>query len=169
MFGKNTQETPKTTEDKSTLPAVQEPPQARQEVRVDTIIGKGTRIVGTMNCQALLRVDGVIEGSVISEDKVVVNEEGLITGDVHAAKLTVGGELKGNAYIREKAEILSTGRLNGDIITRTLIMDENAVLEGKCSMNTSLLEQTDPPAEPESPVSADDAEEKTVEIDPLPL
>ncbi len=169
MFGKNTQETAKNTEDKNTLPSVQEAPKAPQEVRIDTIIGQGTRVVGAMTCQALLRVDGVVEGSIISEDKVVVSEQGLITGDVHAAKLSVGGELKGNAYIREKAEILSTGRLNGDIITRTLIMDENAVLEGKCSMDTSLLKETEPPAEPEPSMNTDEAGEKTVEIDPLPL
>jgi len=145
MFGKSTPE-PRNTDSYRTPTPVPEPSVAPvapppQEIRVDTIIGEGTRIVGTVTCKTLLRVDGIIEGTVSAEGKAVISEKGLVKGDIHAENLTVGGELTGNAYIRGKAEILATGRLNGDIVTRTLIMDENAILEGKCSMSQSSVEK----------------------------
>ena len=64
---------------------------------------------------------------------MVVSEKGLIKGNISAENFTLGGELTGNAKVRGKAEILSTGKLYGDILTKTLIMDESAVFDGKCS------------------------------------
>lgn len=145
MFGKSYSE-PKNTETYTTPPPLFEPepapaPAPKPEPKIDTIIGEGTRIVGTVTCKTLLRVDGIIEGEIISESKVVVSEKGLVKGDISAENMTLGGELTGNAHVREKSEILATGRLHGDIITKTLIMDENAIFEGKCTMNQSALEK----------------------------
>lgn len=145
MFGKSYSE-PKNTETYTTPPPLFEPepapaPAPKPEPKIDTIIGEGTRIVGTVTCKTLLRVDGIIEGEIISESKVVVSEKGLVKGNISAENMTLGGELTGNAHVREKSEILATGRLHGDIITKTLIMDENAIFEGKCTMNQSALEK----------------------------
>ncbi len=147
MFGKSNSEAKNTETYTYTAPPppfpepepIPVPP--KPEPRIDTIIGEGTRIVGTVTCKTLLRVDGIIEGEILSESKVVITEKGLVKGDINAENLTLGGELSGNAHIREKSEILATGRLNGDIITRTLIMDENAVFEGKCTMNQAALDK----------------------------
>lgn len=117
-----------------------EPPslsETKQTNKIDTIIGEGTRLVGTLHCKTLLRIDGIIEGDVIAENKLVVSETGLIKGNVTASCLTLGGELTGNAEIDGKTEILSTGKLFGDVVTKVLIMDESAVLDGKCSMPNS--------------------------------
>lgn len=109
-----------------------------QANKIDTIIGEGTRLEGSIHCKTILRIDGIIEGDVIGESKVVVSETGLIKGNITALSLTLGGELNGNADIKEKAEILATGKLFGDLTTGVLIIDENARLDGKCSMPKSL-------------------------------
>lgn len=143
MFGKTSNEM-KSVNDLPPVPApdpLPTPSPAPKPVpRIDTIIGEGTRLIGTLHCKTLLRIDGIIEGDVISEDKVVVSEKGLIKGNVSAECFTLGGELTGNAKVRERAEILATGRLYGDIVTKILIMDENAVLDGKCTMNRAAEE-----------------------------
>ena len=108
--------------------------ETKQINKIDTIIGEGTRLEGTLHCETLLRIDGIIEGDVIGENKVVVSGTGLIKGNITADCLTLGGELTGNAEIKDKTEILATGKLFGDIKTNVLIMDENALLDGKCSM-----------------------------------
>lgn len=143
MFGKTTP--PPVTETKpehetpvffepDPIPAPTPAPPPKSPDKIDTIIGEGTRLIGTLQCKTLLRIDGVIEGDVISEAKVVVSERGLIKGNVTAQSLTLGGELTGNAEIRDKTEILATGKLYGDIVTKTMIIDENGILDGKCTM-----------------------------------
>lgn len=106
-------------------------------VTVETIIGEGARLVGTLTVKSLLRIDGVVEGEVISDNKVVISEKGLIKGNVTASHICLGGEINGNIHSLEKTEILSTGRMYGDIQTKTMVMDENAVFEGKCTMAQS--------------------------------
>lgn len=140
MFGKSTSENKIEHEtpvyfEPDPIPAPTPAPPPQPHGKIDTIIGEGTRLVGTLQCKTLLRIDGVIEGDVISESKVVISERGLIKGNVTAQNLTVGGELTGNAEVREKTEILATGKLYGDIITKTMIIDENGMLDGKCTMN----------------------------------
>ena len=76
MFGKPSNE-PKPETEFPSLAAEPEPapvPVPKPVERIDTIIGEGTRILGTLHCKTLLRVDGVIEGDVISDSKVVVSE-----------------------------------------------------------------------------------------------
>lgn len=141
MFGKSRNNNIE-ADGKYNLPGIPEPyPAALSETKqlnkIDTIIGEGTRLEGTLHCKTLLRIDGIIEGDVIVESKLVVSETGLIKGNITAASLTLGGELTGNAEIEEKTEILATGKLFGDIVTKVLIMDENAVLDGKCRMPNS--------------------------------
>ena len=157
MFGKPSNE-PKPETEFPSLAAEPEPVE-----RIDTIIGEGTRILGTLHCKTLLRVDGVIEGDVISDSKVVVSEKGLIKGNISAENFTLGGELTGNAKVRGKAEILSTGKLYGDILTKTLIMDESAVFDGKCSM-TKAVEELKKDTLPDLPGMKDLMETKIPEI-----
>lgn len=140
MFGKSNQETkpyqeiPPADVSPALPPEPFPAPAPKPPIQIDTIIGEGTRIVGTLHCKTILRIDGIVEGDVHSENKVVVSEKGLLKGNVSAEHFTLGGELSGNAKVRGKAEILSTGKLYGDILTKTLIMDENAVFDGKCTM-----------------------------------
>lgn len=138
MFGKSVNETKAVNDLPSFLepePVPVPPPAPKPVDKIDTIIGEGTRILGTIHCKTLLRVDGIVEGDVLSDSKVVISEKGLVKGNVTAECFTLGGELTGNAKVREKTEILATGKLFGDIITKILIMDENAILDGKCTMS----------------------------------
>ena len=165
MFGKPSNE-PKPETDFPSLAAEPEPapvPVPKPVERIDPIIGEGTRILGTLHCKTLLRVDGVSEGDVISDSKVVVSEKGLIKGNISAENFTLGGELTGNAKVRGKAEILSTGKLYGDILTKTLIMDESAVFDGKCSM-TKAVEELKKDTLPDLPGMKDLMETKIPEI-----
>ncbi len=49
--------------------------------------------------------------------------------------MVVGGMLEGNLVCGGKTEVIATGKVLGDMLTRSLIVDEKAVFQGQCVMN----------------------------------
>ena len=102
--------------------------------RVSSVIGKKTVVEGTLTGNELLRIDGLVKGKVLSEGRVIIGRDGKVEGEVRASEIFVGGIIEGELYAYGKVEANATGRIFGDIHTACLIVDENAVFEGRCEM-----------------------------------
>lgn len=102
--------------------------------KVDTIIGKNTVLTGTIKAVGIFRVDGSIEGDIESKGDVVIGESGKVTGNVIAKQIVIAGEIRGNVKADDILEILSEGKLFGDISVGKLIINDGANFEGKCQM-----------------------------------
>jgi len=48
--------------------------------------------------------------------------------------IIINGQLKGNVSTTVKAEIHSTGRLQGNIVTPALVIEEGGIFDGGCKM-----------------------------------
>ncbi len=106
-----------------------------QEVAsVETIIGKNTEFKGTITSQGTVRVDGKLEGELISSGDVVVGETGVIQAQIKAKNLTVAGEVRGNVDIADRLDLLATAKLFGDIKIKILTIEEGAVFKGASEM-----------------------------------
>ncbi|MEN2984896.1 MAG: polymer-forming cytoskeletal protein [Dictyoglomaceae bacterium] len=82
---------------------------------VDTIIGPMVEIHGKVFSEASIRIDGKIFGDVEVKKEVIVGKTGYIEGNIKCQRLTVVGKIKGNVISYESIEILSSGRLEGDL------------------------------------------------------
>lgn len=102
--------------------------------RVSSVIGKKTIVEGKLIGNELLRVDGLVRGTVSSEGKVIIGRDGKVEGTVEAAEIYVGGIIEGELFASVKVEASKTGRIFGDIHTKSLIVDDNAIFEGRCEM-----------------------------------
>lgn len=105
------------------------------EVRIGTVIGATAVINGNFTSQDAIRIDGVVNGDVSSEANIIVDVKGTVNGSVTAENILIAGTINGDATAQKKTEITDTGKIFGDITTRTLSIDEKAVFVGKCSMN----------------------------------
>jgi cytoskeletal protein CcmA (bactofilin family) len=103
--------------------------------KIDTVIGRETEIKGTVNANGIIRIDGKIEGHLVNQGDVVVGEGAFILADVKARHVTVAGEIKGNVTAEGKLEILSTGKVHGNIQVQNLVIGEGAVFKGKSEMS----------------------------------
>lgn len=101
---------------------------------INTIIGNNAKIEGVISTQDSTRVDGILEGKILSESSVIVGESGTVTGDILAVEILVAGTVYGNLTAKEKIELTSTGRVLGDMVTKTLVIDEGASFKGNCTM-----------------------------------
>ena len=101
---------------------------------INTIIGNNSKIEGVLVASDPTRVDGLLQGEILSKSSVIVGESGVVKGDIRAVEILVAGTVYGNLKAEEKIELTETGRVLGDLITRSLVIDEGASFKGNCTM-----------------------------------
>ncbi len=104
----------------------------------------GSKIIGTIIADSDIRLDGILEGDLQCKGKVVIGEKGQIKGTVTCQNAEVMGLLDGKATVESTFALRATGTLQGDLKTRTLIIEPNAQFNGTCSMkqdNTAAKKQ----------------------------
>ena len=106
-----------------------------EEFAVNSIIGEGAEFTGEFKLSGLIRIDGIFKGVIIPDGKVLVGRSGIVNTDIRAKVVVAGGEVKGNIYATERVTLLSTCKLNGDIVTPRLIIEEGVVFHGSCTIN----------------------------------
>jgi cytoskeletal protein CcmA (bactofilin family) len=107
---------------------------------IETIVGKTCQVTGDITAKGTIRVDGRVEGHVISSETVVVGEDASVKGDIEGKNVIIGGKVTGDVSASIKLEILSSGELYGDIKTPKLIIAEGVVFEGTCEMEKAMQE-----------------------------
>ena len=101
--------------------------------KLESFIGRNTRMSGDLAMKGTLRIDGVLEGS-IEVDGLVMGAGAVVTGDVRSAHAVIGGEVKGDVYASELVEIKRTGKVRGDIATTRLMVVEGGMIDGMVTM-----------------------------------
>ena len=116
----------------------------KNETQISTIIGMNAECDGDFKAEGTIRVDGTVNGNVTVTDAVIVGASGCINGDINAKKVIIGGEVYGNLNVPEKVELTSTARVIGDITTNGLVIDEQAIFQGRCDMNQDASKRPKP-------------------------
>jgi cytoskeletal protein CcmA (bactofilin family) len=127
---------------------------------VITVIGPEAYFHGVVTVRGSLRVDGEMEGNIHEAQTVVVGRNGRVKGDVCAEHVVVGGVIEGEVVASRQLEIISGGRVNGDIRTGKLLIEEGAVFEGHCAMGSG---EAEPPPKPVRAASVKSEETETRE------
>jgi len=102
---------------------------------VDTIIGTNVKIKGSIKNQGSIQVNGTVEGELKSEQMVTIGETATVVGPINGKTIEISGIIKGIVNASEKVEINPKGQVNGDIITKILIIKQGATFNGKCQMS----------------------------------
>ena len=108
------------------------------EGRIETIIGKGTSIEGTVNIEGATRIDGSVNGKLVSNDIITVGPTGIVKAEVRAKAIIVGGKVEGNLIASEKVELQSKSELIGDIASKSLLVEHGAIFHGSSRMKDSV-------------------------------
>lgn len=94
----------------------------------------GSRIIGNIIADRDFRIDGEVQGDVQCNGKVVVGQSGVLNGRVTCINAEIGGRVVGDISVSESLTLHSTANIEGDVRTKTLIVEPSAVLNGTCSM-----------------------------------
>ncbi len=123
--------------------------------KFDSVIGPGIHFKGTLTGSGNLRIDGTVDGTINIQGALLITDGAKVTAEVRAGAVSVGGSLKGNVSAG-KVEILSTGRVWGDLLTTAFATEEGAFLRGQVRMEDE-VPATPPEAAPAPNMGAEAA------------
>lgn len=101
---------------------------------IDTVIGQGTSVTGTLTSSSSVRIDGEWQGDVHVEGSLTIGQTGSIEGQITAKNIVVEGSVVGNIFTEEHLHLSSSARVNGDIQSFSLEIESGAHFEGKSTM-----------------------------------
>lgn len=87
---------------------------------INTIIGENSKIEGVLAASDPARIDGLLQGKILSKSSVIVGEHGVVKGDIKAAEILVAGTVYGNLTAEQRIELTETGRVLGDMVTKKI-------------------------------------------------
>ena len=101
---------------------------------LSAIIEEGCKFEGNLSFNGTARIAGIINGSVFSNDTVVISEGAIINADINANIIIIAGSVKGNIKASSRVEILKPARFEGIITTPSLIVEEGVIFHGTTKM-----------------------------------
>jgi len=101
---------------------------------MNTIIGKDTMINGTIVVKGALRIDGSVKGKIICSDCVTVGATGVVEAEIEGATAIIAGRMIGNVKTTEKIELQAKCEVEGDLKTKSLVIEQGALFCGACNM-----------------------------------
>ncbi len=104
------------------------------EGRLNCMIGEESRFRGDISVNGSARIDGDFEGSIVATESVIVGKCAVVRADVQARDMIVAGTVAGNLRAHDRVELHAGARVDGNIETRTLTVDEGGTFNGKCVM-----------------------------------
>src|ERR687889_414421 len=104
---------------------------------VSGFVGAGTVVSGDAEFKGMLRIDGRFTGRVRSEKgSLIVSAGGVVEADIQVASAKINGTVNGDFVATERVELGRSARVNGNIQTPALVIEEGAIFEGNCRMQT---------------------------------
>ena len=111
----------------SPAPAAQAP---RPNGAAKSALSQDVEITGSLTFKGELSFDGSIKGGNIVGSVLSLGEHAAVEGNITADEVTIAGMVKGNATVSERCHLRASARLNGDLTTSRLIMEEGATFIG---------------------------------------
>lgn len=101
---------------------------------ISAIIEEGCKFEGNLSFNGVARIAGVVNGSVFSNDTVIVSEGAIINADINANVIIIAGVVKGNVNASSRVEIIKPARFEGTITAPSLIVEEGVIFHGTTKM-----------------------------------
>ena len=102
-----------------------------------SIVATGMRVVGELETDGVVKVEGVVEGSLRAKEEVLVAKGGLVQGDIQTRQAVIGGRVVGSIHGFERVEIQQDAAVQGDITTKRLMVHEGGEVNGQVRMGDS--------------------------------
>jgi len=105
-----------------------------QPDKCENVLAAGAKWKGTLTVDTSVRVDGQFSGQIESKATVHVAEGAQVDAKIRASYVAVAGSFRGEIRCDQKVELLAHGRVDGEVITKVLTVEEGAVFDGHVQM-----------------------------------
>lgn len=107
---------------------------AKEKGQISAIIEEGCKFEGNLSFNGVARIAGTVNGSVFSNDTLVISEGAVINADINANVILISGTVKGNIKASSRVEIRRPARFEGTIMAPSLIVEEGVIFHGITKM-----------------------------------
>ena len=97
-------------------------------------IDQGSEFTGKLTFKDTVRIDGRFEGEITSENTLIVGETGCVHAAIKSEVVVISGEVQGDIMANRQVTLHKTARVEGDVHTVGLVIEEGAVLNGRIDM-----------------------------------
>ena len=104
-----------------------------------TILTAGCHFSGKLYCKGATRIGGTIDGEIIAEGLLIVEEDAVINAQVKAEEVVVHGRVEGTLAVQRKIEMCATADVQADIATPSMIVQEGALFNGRTVMKRATV------------------------------
>lgn len=102
--------------------------------RIDTLVGRYSKVVGDIHYGGGLHIEGTVEGNVMAEHEdqgvVIVSELGVVEGEIRGPSIIINGTVNGNVYATGTIELAAGSKINGNVYYNLLEMTVGAEVNG---------------------------------------
>ncbi len=99
-----------------------------------TVIAEGVKVEGNFVSRGDIVIEGMVKGSIKTDQDLRVGEKAKITANVVATNAFISGEMQGNLKVNGTLELSPTSRIFGDLEAKVLVVAAGAMINGKCLM-----------------------------------
>ena len=104
------------------------------------IIAKNTAIAGEIKSDGDFRIDGTVEGTIITNGRVVIGLEGNVKGDVQCGNADIEGTFSGKLIVTELLSLKGSAKINGEVFINKLSVEPGATFNATCEMKSGVKE-----------------------------
>lgn len=105
-------------------------PQVNEVCRLST----GAEIKGDLTTASDIRIDGVLQGDVVTQGKLVLGENAYIKGDIICVSADIYGKVDGNITAADSTSFKSKSTFNGILKTARIAIEIGAVFNATCTI-----------------------------------
>lgn len=104
-----------------------------------SILSEGVKFEGKLSSDGNVRIDGEFEGELVVNANLTLGEKSKGKGTIRATNITCGGTINGSIEASEKLVLEATAKVEGDISTKILVINEGASFKGTSNMNKEIV------------------------------
>lgn len=104
---------------------------------IKAFLGPGSQFEGKLLFNEIVRIDGSFRGEIVSRDTLIIGDEADVEAEVTVGSLVLSGRFKGNIKATDKVDLRAPARVEGNIETPRLSVQEGVVLNSSLVMPES--------------------------------
>ena len=105
-----------------------------EDADFDTILSTDIDFSGTLHFEKPFMIRGKVSGEINATGMLVIDEDAVVNANIHALRVLIRGQVKGDVTAVEKVEVTVTGKLSGNVTAPEIFMETGCVFNGRCTM-----------------------------------
>ena len=101
---------------------------------IKAYLGEDTVFSGSLSFNGAVRIDGKMDGTINTDDTLIIGENGVLEADITAGTVICRGKIKGTIKASKRIEIHNNSVVVGAISAPALLVEDGALFDGTCEM-----------------------------------